>query len=224
MYLIELNMRNMFIGLCRYLSCEIGYTQYAHPKKRRQLFFFLGSLSHPLETKQIEGIPSKNIPPIFTQEQGEQYFLELMSPDKGNYTYTYGERINKKVGLKSQLEIIIDKLKTGYTNNAQIHIAEAGDYIDCYTDKLDKPCLQLIDFKIIPDQPHINRLDIHIIFRSWDVFAFPYNVYGLARLSEYVAEHADLKLGNLFCYSSGLNVREEMFELCNNIAKYLQKL
>lgn len=78
--------------------------------------------------------------------------------------------------------------------------------------------MQLIDFKRLPDK----KLDMHLYFRSWDLFALPYNLIGLSYFFDDIGIKAGLDVSTLYVYSSGLNVRNEMIELCEKCGKYLQ--
>lgn len=204
------NIREAFLSQVKRL-CTNGeyYEQDGHPKLRRQLPWTTFKVINPLETKSIEGIPSRDIPIICSVEYGEEYFQELMHKERHPYyDYTYGNRI------MDQDLIVIDKLSFGYTNNAQILITSPDDH------KLkDKPCLQLLDFKVIPGK----KLDMHLYFRSWDIFALPYNLIGLSYYFEYIAESSDYDVNHMYCVSSGLNCRDEMVGLLEQVNKYMQR-
>lgn len=203
------NIRETFLTLAAKL-CTKGdyYEQEGHPKWRRQLPWTTFKIENPLETKSIEGIPTRDIPMICSVDYGEEYFQELMDSDFNHkYSYTYGNRID------NQAVIVIEKLKKGYTNNAQCVIASPYDH-----SLKDRPCLQVIDFKLLPER----KLDMHLYFRSWDIFALPYNLIGLSYFFEYIAEESDYKVNHMYCVSSGLNCRDEMVRLLEQINKYMQ--
>ena len=183
-----------------------SYEQLTHEKKRIQIPVASFTIFNPLEIREIEGIPSRNIPSICTEQQGIDYFETLLSTDKGKYDYTYGERI------VPQIEIIVDKL-SNYTNNAQIIVVKQDDY-----SLKNRPCLQWIDFKRLPG----NRLDMSVVFRSWDIFAMPYNLIGLAYLFEYIASNTYLTINNMHCFSPGLNCRGDMLGMLKKVVKYMQ--
>lgn len=205
------NIREAFIQHLKVLVNENNinsatYVQEDHEKGRTQLRSASFRIDNPLETKEIEAIPAREIPCVSSVEDGELYFQFLMHRDRENYDYTYGERIVE------QLEYCIEKLST-YTNNAQIIVIDKKDH-----NLEHRPCLQLIDFKRLPE----NKLDMHVYFRSWDIFAMPMNLIGLSYLFEYVAENTEIKVNHLYCYSSGLNIRAEMMKIGKKIATYLQ--
>lgn len=199
------NIRNAWIVQARNIL-RFGYNQETHPKLRRQLNHVSFAITGPLETRSIEGIPNRDIPPICTEQQGIDYFLDLMSEDKGTYDYCYGERI------VPQLQNVCNRLQH-YTNNAQVIIIKPEDH------KLShRPCLQLIDFKRLPN----NTLDMAIYFRSWDIFAMPYNLIGLTYLFEHVASETQLNINRLHVFSTGLNCRREMLPLLSKVSMYMQ--
>ena len=198
------NIREAFIKSSKELLSN-GYNQDGHPKGRVQLSSVAFTVEDPLETKEIEGVQARGIPTICSQEYGEQYFLELMSPFAGCYEYTYGQRMARQVDY-------VVSLLTTYSNNAQLAIASPEDY------KLQhKPCLQTVDFKRLPH----NKLDMTLYFRSWDIFALPYNLIGFALFFEYMASRTKCDVNHMHCYSSGLNCRAEMKEMLEKIVRYL---
>ena len=71
------------------------------------------------------------------------------------------------------------------------------------------PCLRGLDFRIID-----GYLTINVIYRAWDIFAFPENIGGFTMLNEYVAEQLDgVKPGPLSFVSKSLHCPEDMMEV-----------
>lgn len=71
------------------------------------------------------------------------------------------------------------------------------------------PCLRGLDFRIID-----NYLVTHVIYRSWDIFAWPENMGGFTLLNEYVAEHLDgVEPGPLMFSSKSLHCPADMYEI-----------
>lgn len=69
------------------------------------------------------------------------------------------------------------------------------------------PCLRGIDFRVVD-----GFLTMHIVYRSWDLFAWPENMGGFTLLNEYVAEHLDeVKPGPLTFSSKSLHCPDDMF-------------
>ncbi len=73
-----------------------------------------------------------------------------------------------------------------------------------YTNENDRrtsPCLRGLDFKIKD-----NQLIIHVIYRSWDLVAWPQNMIGFTLLNQYVASHLEgVEPGPMSFSSSGLH-------------------
>jgi len=198
------NIREAFIMMCREIK-EKGYVQEGHIKGRTQLASVSFTVENPLETREIEGISARDIPIICSKDYGEDYFIELMNNYAGCYEYTYGQR------MANQIDYAVDRLSR-YTNNAQLVIASPQDY------KLQhKPCLQTVDFKRLPH----NKLDMHLYFRSWDIFALPYNLIGFALFLEYMADRVKCDVNHMYCYSSGLNCRSEMMNILDKVVRYM---
>jgi thymidylate synthase len=135
------------------------------------------------------------------------YFINYLISDAvpQNTQYTYGQFIT------SQIDQVINKLKNsnGNTNQATITIGnEKSVYLE------DPPCLRLIDFKVVN-----KRLDMHLFFRSWDLFsALPENLGGLQLLKEYVLSFLpQFEDGKIIAYSSGIHLYEMYFPLANQL-------
>ena len=239
MIIIENSVRNAFITLCKRFSeanerVDDFDTKYSKPewvaefyrqshiKNRLQCQSVTIEIDNPLSTEEIEGIPSKGIGTIWSKDQANNYYVDLLNPATLGYVYTYGERINYKPnGHRNQLEECVQLLSQKYTNNAQIVIARPDDF--AYSrdnwEQLDKPCLQLIDFKRTS-----SGLNMSTYWRSHSIpDAWPQMIsFGL--FQAHVAELCDLKVGKMFVYESGLHVRAELMPLVDKIAKYLQPI
>jgi thymidylate synthase len=156
--------------------------------------------------------PSLGIPSPTSMEYIEDYFANyLMDPDVSeNETYRYSSRIHKPMPRGgTQLQRAIDMLKdTPLTNQAVVEIGTPEDYDVCYgkDDKLDPPCLRLLDFKAIPYENDM-RLTVTAYFRSWDLWAgFPSNLGGLELLKQFVAGETGLENGPMYAYSAGAHI------------------
>ncbi len=149
-----------------------------------------------------------SLPRPTTDEAIQEYFVEyLMSPIvKENEDYTYGSYI------APQIDTVIDILNVseGGTNQACITVGDRGSI------KLtDPPCLKVITFDVVK-----GRLVMSVFFRSWDAFAgFPQNIGGLQLLKEFVLEQLtfDCTDGEIFCYSSGLHLYEQYWDLVDQL-------
>ena len=153
------------------------------------------------------GIPSPT-----SMEYIEDYFANyLMDPNiSENETYRYSSRIHYPMPQgETQLQRAMDMLKeTPLTNQAVVEIGTPEYYDVCYgkDDKLDPPCLRLLDFKAVPYENRL-RLTVTAYFRSWDLWAgFPSNLGGLELLKQYVAGETGLESGPMYAYSAGAHI------------------
>jgi len=156
--------------------------------------------------------PGLGIPAPTTMEYIEDYFANyLMNPELAeNETYTYASRIQHSMPKGgTQLERIIEILRdTPLTNQAVIEIATPEDLDVCYgkDEKLDPPCLRLLDFKVVPSE-NVLVLTVTSYFRSWDLWAgFPTNLGGIEILKQYVSSEAGLQNGGMYAYSAGAHI------------------
>jgi thymidylate synthase len=216
------NVREAFLVAVDCLVNKNSAYEQPHKKKRIQIESASFKIQNPVETDCILGISSKNIPVLWSIDKAEKYFQELFLDEKGKLAYTYGNRLNSPVfpGKKGQLETIIDKIiarkEKGKLcgNNYQIIIIRPEDiYLD------DRPCLQLIDFKIRPGNLDF-ELDMHLYWRSHDIFAFP-QLISFGMLQRAIADMVDIQLGNMYNYESGLNVRGDMLDMLKKINRYM---
>jgi thymidylate synthase len=156
--------------------------------------------------------PALGIPSPTTMEYIEDYFANyLMDPDLSeNETYRYSSRIHNQMPKGgTQLQRAIDMLReTPLTNQAVVEIGTPEDYDVCYgkDEKLDPPCLRLLDFKALPYNNSV-YLTVTAYFRSWDLWAgFPSNLGGLELLKQYVAGETGLLNGPMYAYSAGAHI------------------
>ena len=175
---------------------------------RRQLKKLSFEIEFPL--RDMIPILNSNLPQVVTAEDGERYFREKIIGDvkSENEEYTYGERI--LVQLEKVIQILIE---TPFTNQADISISRPEDI-----DLPDPPCLRNISFRMSRDY----TLNMHLFFRSWDLYAaLAMNLYGLARLQEYVCGFLEgVNIGRLYAYSSGAHIYSSVFDIVKAIISY----
>jgi thymidylate synthase len=169
-------------------------------------------IEHPSEDMVPVIPPALGLPAPTTMEYIEDYFANyLMDPNLcENETYRYSSRIHYPMPKGgTQLERAVAMLKeTPLTNQAVVEIGTPEDYDVCYgkDDKLDPPCLRLLDFKAVPSGNDMS-LTVTAYFRSWDLWAgFPSNLGGLELLKQYVASETGLKNGAMYAYSAGAHI------------------
>lgn len=144
-----------------------------------------------------------------SEEFATQYFLEeIWSAERGDYAYTYGERMRKPI---DQLEEVIRILKEDMTSRrAVVEIGRPEDL------RLDDPaCMRLIKFDI---EQKALRLNAYCVFRSWDAYkALPANLYAIALLQEYVAKELDVDVGRMSAYGIDVHIYERDLRLVKDL-------
>jgi len=144
----------------------------------------------------------------------EKYAEQLMNPDPGDFSYTYGARLfdyethyhanpdgtcsGPCIGI-DQIGYAIDKLKEHPTTRRAIAITWNPD-ID--PDSEHVPCLQLLDFLI-----RGGKLNLTAVFRSQDISrAYIPNVYGLGQLMKHIADEVGVPVGSLTTISASAHI------------------
>lgn len=144
----------------------------------------------------------------------ETYGDTLLTADNKGFSYTYGERlrnwncditnsrfVNHEPSVRDrldQIELIIRRLK----NNKNTRRATATTWIPSIDFNSEEvPCMVLIDFKLR------ERMELTAVFRSHDFYgAYPYNLYALSRLLEYVAKETNAEKGGITILSISAHI------------------
>lgn len=170
--------------------------------KRKEFDNVIIRVSNPNNRPLIPTMLPEGIPPPTDMNFVNKYLQFLITGEKQDYEYTYGERINMMLregkDVFSQLDKIIQILKeTPNTNQATIAIARPEDVL-----LKDPPCLRLIDCRI-----RYGKLHFFVYFRSWDLWnGFPANMAALQLLKEYMAGQIGVEDGELIAWSKGLHL------------------
>ena len=141
----------------------------------------------------------------WNEERLEEYARQLLSGNNPGFEYTYGERLRAWSLSGSppldQIEQAISRLK----GSANTRRATAVTWIvPVDTAKDEVPCMIVDDFKL-----RDGRLHLSIFFRSHDFAgAYPANLYGLARLLQYVADEVGAKPGSISTTSASAHIYE----------------
>lgn len=172
---------------------------------RKQLEEAMIVIKNP-NLRPLSPIMPPNMPAPTDDDKIAEYFERYLLSDRKdeNEVYTYGEFIVKQI---DHIIYLLNKSK-GHTNQARIAI---GDVVT--THLADPPCLNSINFKVVH-----GRLNMSVLFRSWDLFAgFPQNLGGLQMLKEYVLSVLTFPCedGKIIAYSDGLHLYEQYFDLVN---------
>ncbi len=130
----------------------------------------------------------------------EKYATQLLNPDRMNFDYTYGERLNAWGDEAiNQIEYVITKLKEN--PNSRRAVATAWNpRKDTHVDEV--PCLNHFVF-----MSRENFLDLSVMIRSNDMYgAWPANVYALGELLTYVSEKTSLVSGTVTTLSVNAHI------------------
>lgn len=179
-------------------------------QQRKQLDYVVVIIQTPYQRPLAPIMPEgTGIPSPTSESKIHKYFFDYLITDKNDTEqYTYGHyiapQINKIIDILNQSD--------GKTNQACITIGDKNSI-----KLIDPPCLKVIDFKIVH-----KWLEMHVYFRSWDIFAgFPENIGGLQLLKEYILMHLNLSYeisdGAIYAYSSGAHIYEQYFPLVNQL-------
>lgn len=76
------------------------------------------------------------------------------------------------------------------------------------TKRKTSPCLRLLDFRIID-----GFLTTNVVYRSWDIWAFPENMGGFTLLNEYVADQIGINPGPLTFSCKSLHAYDYQLEI-----------
>ena len=160
------------------------------------------SLQVVVEDPYQEMIPAQY---SWNEERLEEYAQQLLSGNNPGFEYTYGERLRAwslpGVPALDQIEQVILRLKA----SANTRRATAVTWIvPVDTAKDEVPCMIVDDFKL-----RDGRLNLSIFFRSHDFAgAYPANLYGLARLLQYVSREVGAEPGSISTTSASAHIYE----------------
>jgi thymidylate synthase len=160
------------------------------------------SLQVVVEDPYQEMIPSEY---SWNEERLEEYASQLLSGNNPGFEYTYGERLRAwslpGAPALDQIEQVILRLKA----SAHTRRATAVTWIvPVDTAKDEVPCMIVDDFKL-----RDGRLNLSIFFRSHDFAgAYPANLYGLARLLQYVSCEVGAEPGSISTTSASAHIYE----------------
>jgi len=140
----------------------------------------------------------------WNQERLEEYASQLLSGSNPGFEYTYGERLRswRSPGMESsidQIDQVISRLKSAPSTRR----ATAVTWIPPIDSaKEEVPCMIVDDFKL-----RDGRLNLIALFRSHDFAgAYPANLYGLARVLEYVSSRVGAKPGSISTMSASAHI------------------
>jgi len=155
----------------------------------------------------VEDPYSEMIPPGYSwnEERLEEYARQLLSGDNPGFEYTYGERLRAWAlpgGTPlDQIEQAIARLRASSSTRRATAVTWIAP-LDSAREEV--PCMIVDDFKL-----RDGRLHLSIFFRSHDFAgAYPANLYGLARLLQYVAGEVGAEPGSISTTSASAHIYE----------------
>jgi len=157
-------------------------------------------IMNPLEIRVTE------LYPFSEKVLKEKYATQLLNPDRMNFDYTYGERLNAwGDGEIDQIEFVIQKLKEN-PKSRRIVATTWDPRKDTVSDEV--PCLNHFVF-----MTRDGVLDLSVMIRSNDMFgAWLANVYALGELLVYVAEKTNLQVGTITTISVNAHIYSHDWE------------
>jgi thymidylate synthase len=160
------------------------------------------SLQVVVEHPYLEMIPHEY---SWNEDRLEEYALQLLSAENPGFEYTYGERLRswswQGIASVDQIENAICRLKASpFTRRAT-----AVTWIPPLDEsKEEVPCMIVDDFKM-----RDGMLNLSVFFRSHDFAgAYPANLYGLARVLEYVSREVGASPGSISTTSASAHIYE----------------
>jgi thymidylate synthase len=142
----------------------------------------------------------------------EKYATQLLNPDRLDFDYTYGERLNAWGDDErlNQIEYVIRKLKA--SPNSRRAVATTWDpRKDTLVDEV--PCLNHFVFMVCE-----GRIDLSVMIRSNDMYgAWPANVYALGELLTHVSDEVGLPTGRITTMSVNAHIYEHDWEQAEQV-------
>ncbi|MGY5865764.1 MAG: thymidylate synthase [Candidatus Thorarchaeota archaeon] len=141
----------------------------------------------------------------------DKYATQLLNPDRMDFDYTYGERLNAWGDeTLNQIDYVIAKLKD--RPQSRRAIATTWDpRKDMIVDEV--PCLNHFVFMM-----REGLLDLSVMVRSNDMYgAWPANVYALGELLTYVSKKTELKQGTITTLSVNAHIYRHDYEKAENV-------
>lgn len=130
----------------------------------------------------------------------DQYKDSFLNKNKGEFIYTYGNRIREYFGC-DQYEKVIEKLKK--FQNTRRAIAITWDPIQD-NESAEVPCLITIIIQQWEDTLYFTG-----VWRSHDYYrAFPANIIGFKNFADHITDEVQGKIGQLLVHSVNAHVYE----------------
>ncbi|MCK5239866.1 MAG: thymidylate synthase [Candidatus Thorarchaeota archaeon] len=160
---------------------------------------------NPLENRVTE------LYPFSEKVLKEKYATQLLNPDRMDFDYTYGERLNAwGDGEVNQIEFVIKKLQEN-PKSRRVVATTWDPRRDTVSEEV--PCLNHFVFMTRDD-----ILDLSVMIRSNDMFgAWLANVYALGELLVHVSEKTSLTIGTITTLSVNAHIYNHDWEKAGTV-------
>ncbi|MCK5085387.1 hypothetical protein KAK05_01615, partial [Candidatus Parcubacteria bacterium] len=153
-----------------------------------------------------------------SKEDIEKYSANIMSGEKGDEVYTYGERLWNYKGINQVEDVIIPYLKKYPTDRAAIAMM-----FDLGNDhKAERaPCMTQVQATALGDELNLTAyFRSHAIFSGWVL-----NAFGLRTVQKHIADKLSKKIGTLTIFSNCSHIYDNEWQTAEGIVrKYGNKI
>ena len=152
------------------------------------------------------------------KEDIEKYSANIMSGEKGDEVYTYGERLWDYKGINQVEDVMIAYLKKYPTDRAAIAMM-----FDLTNDhKAERaPCMTQVQATALGDELNLTAyFRSHAIFSGWVL-----NAFGLRTVQKHIADKLSKKMGTLTIFSNCSHIYDNEWQTAEGIVrKYGDKI
>src|SRR5680860_305944 len=148
----------------------------------------------------------------------ENYCAHIMTGEKGDEVYTYGERLWDYKGINQVEDVIIPYLKKYPTDRAALAMM-----FDLTNDhKAERaPCMTQVQVTTLGDEVNMTAyFRSHAVFSGWAL-----NAFGLRKVQKYIADQLSKKVGTLTIFSNCAHIYDNEWQTAEGVvAKYGNKM
>jgi len=147
-----------------------------------------------------------------SEEDIKKYATNIMSGEKGDEVYTYGERLWNYKEINQVEDVIIPYLKKYPTDRAAIAMM-----FDLTNDhKAERaPCMTQVQATALGDELNLTAyFRSHAIFSGWVL-----NAFGLRTVQKYIADKLGKKMGTLTIFSNCSHIYDNEWQTAEGIVK-----
>ena len=173
----------------------------------REIFNVAAVISHenPLNSQIFPFLQVSN-------EDIKKYQSSIMSGNKGDEIYNYGERLWNYKGINQVEDVMIPYLKKYPSDRAALAVI----FDMAHDHKASRsPCMCLVQATTLND-----RLNLTAYFRSHAIFSgWVLNAFGLRQVQHYIAQKLSKKIGLLTIFSNCAHIYENELPAAKKIVK-----